>query len=92
MNADGMAVMVPVPGGVFWVHFAGTAMIAASVSIIIKMKSGMASLILGALLVSFALTIHLPSQVGGDQMAIGQVLKDLGLADAAFFYSGNAED
>ena len=92
MNADGMAAMVPVPGGVIWVYLTGAALIAASVSIIIRKKSGLASMLLGVLLLSYALTIHLPTLLGGDQMAMGQVLKDLGLAGAAFFYSGSVED
>lgn len=92
MNADGMAAMVPIPGGSFWVYLTGLAMIVASVSIIVKKKSGLAALLLGVLLVLYAVTIHLPAVLGGDQMAMGQVLKDLALAGAAFFYSGNADE
>jgi len=92
MNADGMAVMVPVPGGAFWVYLTGLAMIAASVSILIKKKSGLASMLLGILLLLYAFTVQLAMVLGGDQMAMGQVLKDLALAGAAFYYSGQAQD
>ncbi len=92
MNAEGMAQMVPVPGGVFWVYLIGTALIAASVSIIIRKKSGIASLLLGVLLLVFVFTIHLPTIIGGDQMAMGQLLKDLALAGASFYYSSGTED
>ncbi len=92
MNAEGMAQMVPVPGGVFWIYLTGTAMIAASISIVIRKKSSLASLLLGALLLVFVLTIHLPMVLGGDQSAMGQLLKDLALAGASFFYSSTSED
>ena len=92
MNAEGMAGMVPVPGGVFWVYLTGIAMLAAAVSIIIKKKSALATLLLGVLLIIYALSIQLPMVLGGNEMAMGQVLKDLALAGAAFYYSGNTED
>jgi uncharacterized membrane protein len=92
MKAEGMAQMVPVPGGVFWIYLTGTAMIAASISIVIRKKSSLASLLLGALLLVFVLTIHLPMVLGGDQSAMGQLLKDLALAGASFYYSGTTED
>lgn len=92
MNAAGMAQMVPVPGGVFWVYLIGIALIAASVSIIIRKKSGLASLLLGVLLLVFVFTIHLPMIIGGDQMAMGQLLKDTALAGASFYYSSGTED
>lgn len=92
MNADGMAAMVPVPGGVIWVYLTGIAMLAAAVAVIIKKKSALATLLLGILLIIYALSIQLPMVLGGNEMAMGQVLKDLALAGAAFYYSGNTED
>jgi putative oxidoreductase len=49
-------------------------------------------MLLGVLLLIYALTIQLPQVMGGDQMAMGNLLKDLALAGAAFFYSGTRED
>ncbi len=92
MNAEGMSGMVPVPGGIFWVYLTGVAMLAAAVSIIIKKKSALATLLLGILLIVYALSIQLPMVLGGNEMAMGQVLKDFALAGAAFYYSGNNED
>lgn len=37
-QADMMAGMVPVPGGVFWVYFTGVAMLAAAVAMITNFK------------------------------------------------------
>ena len=92
MNAEAMAPMVPVPGGIFWVYLVGVALIAAAASIAMRKKSGLASMLLGALLLVFVLTIHLPAVLGGDQMSMGQLLKDLALAGASFYYSGTVED
>lgn len=92
MLADAMAAMVSIPGGAFWVFLTGIAMIAASVSMIIKKKSALASLLLGVLLIMYALTVLLPMVIGGDQMAMGQGLKDLALAGVAFYFSSRAED
>ena len=47
MNAGDMAGMVPIPGGVFWIYLTGVALLAAAVSIIIKKKAALATLLLG---------------------------------------------
>jgi len=87
MNAQMMAGMVPafVPGGILWVYITGVALILAAVAIIINRLSSLASLLLGILLLSFALTIHLPLVMGGDMNAMSSLLKDTALAGAAFF-------
>lgn len=93
MMADNMAGLVPsyVPGGVLWVYLTGLALVAASLAIIINKMAKLASLLLGVLLLIFALTIHLAAVLGGDQMAMGSFLKDIALAGAALFYSDKAD-
>ena len=44
--------------------------------------------LLAAMLVIFVATIHLPKVIGGDQIAMISVLKDLGLASCAMILSG----
>ena len=83
-----MAGMVPIPGGVIWVYLTGLALVLAAVSMIIKKKMALATMLLGIMLVIFALSIHLP----GGQDSMPMLLKDLGLAGGAFFISGNSED
>ena len=92
MNADGMKGMVPFPPQLVWIYLTGAALIAASVSILINKKAKLSSLLLGVMLLVFALSIHLPSVIGGDQMSMPNLLKDLALSGAAFLYSGNAKD
>lgn len=94
MAGGDMAGMVPsfIPGGVFWIYLTGLANLGAGVSIIIKKKDKLATLLLGIMLIIFVLTIHLPAVMGGDQMAMSSILKDLALAGAAFTFSGLASD
>lgn len=90
MLAQMMAGMVPsfVPGGIVWVYITGIALIAAALAIMIDKHAVLAARLLGLMLLSFALTIHLPALMGGDQAAMAMVLKDTALAGAAFVLSG----
>ena len=94
MMPDGFVKMVPsfFPAAIFWVYITGLGFILAAVSIIIKKKEKLATLLLGITLLIFVLTIYLPGAMSGDQMAMAGVLKDTGLAGAAFFFSGLAKD
>jgi len=99
MNASSMAGMVPLPGGVIWVYLTGVALIAASISFIMRKKVRLAGTLLGIMLIIFVLSIHLPGTIGADgpqamQMSMAALLKDLALAGAAFYIAGStaAED
>ncbi|CAH0996273.1 hypothetical protein EMA8858_02404 [Emticicia aquatica] len=91
MNADGMAAMVPVPGGVIWVYVTGIALLAAAGAIIVQKKARLAAALLAILLLVFVLTVHLPGvMAGGDgaQMSMMGLLKDLAIAGGALVYAG----
>jgi putative oxidoreductase len=88
MNASAMAGMVPIPGGVFWVYLTGAAMLAASISIIIRKQAYLACLLLALLLAIYALSIHLPGAIGGNQPSVTNLLKDLALSGAALCFAG----
>ncbi len=97
MNGSAMAGMIPswLPGGVFWIYLTGAGLIAAAVSIIIQKKAALATLLLGIMLVIFVLVLHLPGALGGGdgaQLSTSMLLKDLALAGAAFYMSGNFSD
>lgn len=90
MGASDMAAMAPF-GGVVIVYITGAALIAAGISIIIKKMASTATLLLGLYLLLTALLVHIPAMSGEGpmaEMAMSQVLKDLGLAAAAWFMSG----
>jgi uncharacterized membrane protein len=90
MNLDGMSFLVPayLPAAKVWVAITGIALIGASISIMAGIWDVWASFLLGVLLLVFALLIHLAAVMGGDQMSMSSLLKDLSLAGAAWMYSG----
>jgi len=92
MNGPAMAGMVPIPGGVFWVYLTGAALLAAAISILIKKQARLACLLLALMLTIFALSIHLPGALGGDQASVSSMLKDLALAGAALAFAGRFEN
>ncbi len=87
MNAEAMAEMAPF-GGTIMVYITGVALLAAGVSIIIKKKAALATLLLAVFLILTATLVHVKSMMGGDEMAMSSILKDVALAGAAFFMSG----
>lgn len=89
MNANAMAGMVPIPGGIFWIYLTGLALLLSGLSIIIKKYDDWSSFLLAALLLVFVLTIHLPGVITGGEMAqmsMTNLLKDLALAGGALIY------
>lgn len=87
-----MAGAVPgfIPGGVCWVYFTGLAFILAALAIIIGRKARLAGILLGILLLLFVLLIHVPAYLhapdaASKMMPMVNILKDTGLAAAAFF-------
>jgi hypothetical protein len=67
-------------------------MVAAAISLFTGKQERLATALLGLLLLVFALTVQLPMVMGGDQMAMPSLLKDLALAGAAFFFSAQAKN
>ncbi|MGM0738857.1 MAG: DoxX family protein [Bacteroidota bacterium] len=93
MNAQNMAGMVPgfIPGGVFWVYLTGVALIAASVSVLIKQQVVLAMQLLALMLIIFVLTIHLPATIN-DMNNASNLLKDLALSGGALLLAAHASE
>lgn len=92
MNAEAMSGMVPayLPAGVFFIYLTGAALLGAAVSMVIRKYDKLATTLLGILVLLTALMIHLPGAMAGGEAAasyIGNFLKDIGLAGAAFLYA-----
>ncbi len=96
MNANQMAGMIPayLPGGALWVYVSGVALLLAAISILTGRNTKLATMLLGVMLLLFVLMLHAPNLGNPDanmaQMAMSGMLKDLGLAGAAFMISANA--
>ena len=72
-----------IPGQTFWVYLTGAALMAAGISILIKKQVQLISLLLALMLLVFALFVHLPLALNGDQLASSSLLKDIALAGGA---------
>jgi len=92
MAADKMQGMVPsyIPGGVIWVYITGVLLILGAASFILSKSAQLGGYILGGLMLIFVLTIHLPAVLGGDQTAMGGLLKDTALMAAALFVGSSS--
>ena len=93
LNGQGMAGMVPIPGGIFWVYLTGVGLLAAGLAVLIGKYDKLAMVLLALMLVIFALSIHLPGVMNSDQASMPNLLKDLALAGGALMYArGLASD
>jgi uncharacterized membrane protein len=77
------------PGHMFWALFVGTALIAASLSMITGIKAELAALMVGVMLFLFVLLIYVPNlaQNPGD-IAVTALLRDLSLSGGALALAG----
>lgn len=87
MNADAMSGMAF--GQSILVYITGAALIAATISMLIGKMDKLATFLLGIMLLVFVFAVHLQGAMGGDQMAMTSLLKDLMLAGGAFIYAGH---
>lgn len=69
----------------FWAYFTGAAMIAAGVSFVTGKKAALAAVMLGAMLTTFIVLIHIPALIvkGGVLAAWTRPLQDVAIACAA---------
>ncbi len=81
-----------IPLKIVLVYIAGLGLVLAPVAVFINKKARLAMTLLGVLLVLFAVLIHLVAFMGGNEMEMGQVFKDLALAGAAFYMAGHLQD
>ena len=93
-SASQMTGMVPawMPMKLVIVYLVGLCLIAATIALVINKKAKLAMTLLGVMLLLFVVLIHLMSLIGGDQMAMGMVLKDTAMAGAAFYIASQVDD
>lgn len=92
MNASGMAGMVPIPGGVFWVYVTGVALILATISFVANKYVFWAAWGLAIFLFLTAITVHLPGVIDGIQANMSGFLKDISLMGAALYFAGKSSE
>ena len=84
-----VASLVPawIPGHIFWTYFAGLALIAAGVGIIINVKARLAATMLGAMLLTWVVILHIPRAIADPYGRIGNEVTSV---FEALAYSGIA--
>jgi uncharacterized membrane protein len=89
--ADFVATLVPswIPGHLFWTYFTGIALIAAALSITIKIQARLAATLLGIMIFLFVLLVSVPKVVAspGDRFVWSAGLRDLALSASALLFA-----
>ena len=93
-NVNTMADKVPdfLPMSVLWVYLTGMGLVLASVAIIIGKKARLAAQLLGLMLLFFAVMVHLPAGLKGNDTELFIFFKDLALAGGALYMSSHLKD
>ncbi|MEQ8470426.1 MAG: DoxX family protein [Marinoscillum sp.] len=94
MNASSMAGYVPgfLPIQEAWVYLTGLGFILSAVAILINKKAKLATILLGVMLLSFAVLVHMGGFFDGDPMQSANFLKAISLSGAAFFMSSKVNN
>lgn len=89
MNGSQMVGAIPnyLPAPYVWLYLAGLGLLAAAAAMLLGKYDKLAAVLLAGELILFVLLMHLPAVMGGDQMAMGGLLKDLALAGGALLYA-----
>lgn len=79
-----------IPGHIFWAYLVGAALVAASFSIILEEQSQLAATLLGIMLASFVVLLHVPRVIAQphDRISWAVVLRDLSFSGGALAFAG----
>jgi uncharacterized membrane protein len=87
-----VATLVPawIPGAVFWTYFAGVALIAGGVGIILPRVNWLAALLSGAMIFSWVFLVHLPRALSSpyNPGEVAAVFEALAFSGVAFLLAG----
>jgi uncharacterized membrane protein len=91
-EAKAVATLVPswIPGQLFWKYFVGTALVAASASIVVRKHARLAAILLAIMLVLFVLLLHVPSIIADPKNLIAWAiaLRDVAFSAGAMAFAG----
>jgi uncharacterized membrane protein len=92
-NTADIANIVPrwFPAHAFWVYLVGIALIASALSITVQIQSPLAATLLGAMLFSFVLLIHIPNIMAhaSNRFVWAVGLRDIAFSGGALAYAGS---
>lgn len=80
-------------GGVFWTYFAGVALIAGGVGIVVPQVTRLAAVLSGAMIFSWVFLVHVPLALRNphDQGIVASVFEALAFSGVAFLLAGLAD-
>ena len=88
-----IAALIPswIPAHTFWTYLVGVALIAAALSITLKVQSRLAATLLGAMFCSFVLLMDIPAVVAqpGDRFSWALAWRELAFASGAWAFAGS---
>ncbi len=89
MYGKDVATMVPswIPFHLFWIYFAGIALLGSGMAIILKIKSGLIASLLGLMILIWFIILHIPDVIASSPVDLGDQVASAFLALA---YSGIA--
>jgi uncharacterized membrane protein len=91
-EAKAVATLVPswIPGHLFWTYFVGTALVAASASMVVRKHARLAAILLAVLLILFVLLLHVPSIMADPKNVIAWAiaLRDVAFSAGAMAFPG----
>src|SRR5438552_15579687 len=86
-----VASMVPswIPGHLVWAYFVGAALIAAALGIVVDRYATLAATLLGLMIFSFVLLLHVPKLAANpaDRITFAVLLRDLSFSAGAFSFA-----
>lgn len=92
-DTGAIATMVPswISAHLFWVYLVGVALIAAALSITLKVQSRLAAALLGIMFCSFVVLMDIPAVVAqpGDRFSWTLALRELAFASGAWAFAGS---
>jgi uncharacterized membrane protein len=87
-----IATMVPswIPAHTFWVYLVGVALLAAALSIAVKVQSSLAATLLGAMFISFVVLMDMPAALAEphNRFSWTLALRELAFASGALAFAG----
>lgn len=93
-NTNEMASIVPdfFPMPVLWVIITGMGLVLSAIAVIIGIKARLAAQLLGLMLLLFAVMIHLPAGLQGDDAELFEFFENFALAGGALYISSHLKN
>lgn len=91
-NTKSVSLLVPswIPGPIFITYLVGTSLVAAALSIVVKIQARLAATLLGTMLILFVLLLHIPNIIADPKNVVmwAFAFRDLAFSGGALAFAG----